>query len=483
MEKRKRGSRERAEETASRNEGARETIQEEHNLSENDAAASRGQTEGFIFDQWQQEVLDASGNLLLCTGRQVGKTTTLAIKAARYMMQHKNSRIIVVSLTEDQAQLIIIMILTFFEKNYKTWLKRPYTKNITKNKIVLNNGSQVLSRPVGNTGDAVRGFTGDVLIIDEASRMPEQVWTSAKPTLLTTGGELWICSTPFGRKGYFYDCWENKNNRFKVFHISSEEVIKNRPISASWTEKKREAALQFLDDEKRDMSELLYAQEYLGKFIDELRQLFPDEMIEACQTLKRPSTLNKRFADYFLGCDIARLGDDETTYEILEKLPEVERLRQVESIIKKKQPLTKTHDDILHLDRTYDFKEIGIDAGSGALGVGLLDFLLRSEVKRKVVALNNLQRQLDASGTRTRGLLKEDMYFNLRSLMERGVIELLDDYEVFLSLKSVQYEYVIKPGQPSKIRIFGNYTHIVEGLVRAAWLAFQKNINTGLYWI
>jgi hypothetical protein len=160
-------------------------------------------TRGLVLDKWQVDVLNAKGHFLLCTGRQVGKTTIFAIKAAEHMINNPKSRIIVVSLTEDQAQLIIIMILNYLEKNYKDRIAKPYSKNITKNKIVLKNGSQVLSRPVGQTGDAVRGFTGDILIIDEASRMPESVFTASKPTLLTTGGKIWMCSTLLEERAIF----------------------------------------------------------------------------------------------------------------------------------------------------------------------------------------------------------------------------------------------------------------------------------------
>ena len=47
------------------------------------------------------------------------------------------------------------------------------------------------------------------------------------------------------------------------------------------------------------------------------------------------------------------------------------------------------------------------------------------------------------------------------------------DDEVFLSLKSVQYEYI----EGDKIKFFGNYTHIAEGLIRAAWAVKDKNLN------
>ncbi|KKM06242.1 hypothetical protein LCGC14_1746010, partial [marine sediment metagenome] len=95
-------------------------------------------------------------------------------------------------------------------------------------------------------------------------------------------------------------------------------------------------------------------------------------------------------------------------------------------------------------------------------------------------------RALDHRGERKRVLLKEDMYLNLLSLMEKDWIKLLNDEEVRLSLRSVQYEYVRKQGMPTKFRIFSTKhkdSDIVEGLVRAAWLANQKHINISIDYV
>ncbi len=434
---------------------------------------------GLNLDKWQQDFLDHKGHSVLCTGRQVGKTYIHSRKAAERLINQPNCNIIVVSLTEDQAQLMIIMTLSYLEKNYRKFICKG-KKAPTKNKIKLTNGSQILARPVGNTGDAVRGFTGHVLIIDEASRMPESMFISAKPTLLTTGGEIWQCSTPAGKQGYFYQSFVNKHDRFKVFHISSEDVIANRKISDTWTAKQREDALRMLDEEKLDMTELFYGQEYLGLFQEDLQRLFPDKLIDKRCRLKR-TTINKNCL-HFCGVDLARLGMDEGTFEVLDRM-EDKKLKHVESIITRKQLTTQTYDRLLALDSVWNFKQIGIDVGSGTLGVGLWDFLLRSVIKKKVVDLDNKRRNLDHRGDKTTRLMKEDMYSNLLMLMERGEIDLLDDDEVRVSLASVQWQYVRKEGQKTKIKIFGNYTHVIEGIIRAAWLANQKHINTRILWV
>ena len=77
-------------------------------------------------------------------------------------------------------------------------------------------------------------------------------------------------------------------------------------------------------------------------------------------------------------------------------------------------------------------------------------------------------------------LLKEDMYRNLLTMMLHERIKLLDDDEILLSLKSCQIEYL---ENSKEVRIFGNYTHIVEGLIRAAWLAKEKSIKLSFDYI
>jgi hypothetical protein len=380
-----------------------------------------------------------------------------------------------VSLTEDQAKLIIVMILDYLERNHKKLISKGRNKP-TQNKVVLTNKSQAIARPVGNTGDAVRGFTGDVLIIDEASRMPDLVWAASRPTLLTTAGEIWMCSTPYGKQGYFWEAFQNKNNRFKVVHISSEEVINSRPVSEGWSEKQSIEAAKFLEGEREEMSELRYGQEYLGLFLDEMRRYFSDELIEKCCVLKRPETILRQ-RTYFMGCDLARMGGDQTTFEIVRLSGN--KLYHVENIAKKHRLTTQTENDIVRITSFYDnIKKIYIDAGAGTLGVSIFDHLLeRPETSRKIVAINNRARPLARFSTEKARLLKEDLYDHLRALMERGDIFLLDDPDVILSLASVQYEIISADAKTSRVRIFGNYTHIAEGLIRAAWGVKEKNLK------
>ena len=70
-----------------------------------------------IYDEWQKEYIEHDGNCLLCTGRQVGKTVCTSHKVSNYVLKHAKSTVIVVSLTEDQAKLIVAMCLNYLEEH------------------------------------------------------------------------------------------------------------------------------------------------------------------------------------------------------------------------------------------------------------------------------------------------------------------------------------------------------------------------------
>ena len=176
---------------------------------------------------------------------------------------------------------------------------------------------------------------------------------------------------------------------------------------------------------------------------------------------------------FYLGVDVARMGGDESTFEILEKRDEL--LIHRESIVWVRTRLTEVAEKIFILDSQYNFKKIYID--DGGLGVGVFDSLLQNnQTKRKVIALNNATRiieyNLDKS-PKHKKLLKEDMHNNLLHLMEKGKIMILDDGNIWQSFKSIQYEYINEKGG-AVIRIFGEYSHIVEALIRAAWCIRDK---------
>lgn len=414
-------------------------------------------------DSWQKEVIECKGNICLCSGRQVGKSFAISRKAAMYALNNPKKTIMVIASVERQAYLLLEKILSFLELNFKDNISQGYKKP-TKHKVNLKNGSIIYCLPTGLTGYGIRGYTVDLLIADEAAFIPEEVWTAVTPMLAITRGTIVLLSTPHGTGSYFHRCFE-PDSGFTKFHVSSEECPRKDQ--------------DFLDREKSRMTKLQYAQEYLGEFVDDLTQVFPDELIKEAMTLQRRVGIRKE-RKYYLGCDFAAMGSDQSTFEILDGTEDV--MEQVENITTSKTHTTDSTNMIISLNNSYHFKKEYLD--SGGLGIGIVDQLrLLDQHKRKIVEINNASRvyDLDSSGKevieKTKKLMKEHLYQNLKALMEQKKIKLLDDTEIFRSLKSIQYEHT----ESGRTIFFGNYSHITEGLIRAAWGVKDKSLNIYCY--
>lgn len=413
-------------------------------------------------EPWQVEVKEAQGNVVVRSGRQVGKSTAISVKAGDFAIKNARKSILIIAAVERQAYLLFEKVIAYVRATKPNMIKSGKHRP-TKSKLELTNGSIIRCLPTGLTGHGIRGFTIDLLIADEAAFIPSAVWAAVTPMLAITKGKMILLSTPYGREGFFYQCFQDET--FKRFHISSEDCPRRDD--------------NFLKQEKNRMTRLQYAQEYLGEFVDDLRQFFPTDLIRKIMCLSRGEdvySLNHISPSkaLYLGVDVARMGGDESTFEILD-LTNRKKIIHVDSIVTTEELTTTTANRIIRLNRKYNFRRIYID--DGGLGVAVLDQLLQEpETRRKVEAVNNASRDLNKDGTKKKSLKKEDLYMNLLRLMERNEISLLDDDEIFRSLKSVQYEY-----DDGKLKIFGRYTHIVEGLIRAAWAAKDKRLNIYKY--
>jgi hypothetical protein len=440
-------------------------------------------------DKWQKEILEnEEDHLLLGKGRRVGATHLFSIKAVEWLRTHHNphptSQIVCSSITSDQAQLVIAFATAYAEKNYKSLVGKGKDKP-TLNRLILKvkgNRRILIAKPVGDTGRSIRGFEGQVLLIDEAPFQPDLFFDAAKPVLATTGGKIWMWGTFNGREGYFWRNYEkaiikkDPKARFKVWEMDTETIARDRPISKSWTIEQKEELTKFLKEEKEDMSEQAYAQEYLGIAAIDKRQFYSDDWInKVCHIDEKEMSQNFPGRNY-AGFDLARMGGDYFTAEILKKINN-KNIIQIDHYTRKLLLTTDNEDLVIEYTKKWNCKESGIDAGAGTLGVSILDHLMRIPyMKRKLIAMNNRKISIDAEKGKQK-LFGEDMHDNLRAMGERGEIHLFNNEEIKASLRSVQWDLVTDAHGLSKVRIYGRFTHIVEGIKRAAELANKKSLN------
>ena len=447
-------------------------------------------------DNWQQEILDEEErHILLGKGRRIGATHLFAIKAVEWLKTHHNphptSQIVCASLTIDQAQLLIAFATSYAQKDCSKLIARGKDKP-TLNRLILKvNGNRriLLAKPVGDTGRSARGFEGQVLMVDEAPFQPDLFFTAAKPILATTNGRIWMWGTFDGREGYFWKNYEkaiikkDPKARFKVWEMDTETVAHNRPISYSWTQEQREGLIEYLAEEKDDMSEMAYAQEYLGIAALDKRQFYSDDWIDkVCHIDRTKQVLPHHPGENYGGFDLARMGGDSFTAEILKAISPKEVI-QIDHYTRKMLLTTDNEDLVMEYTRKWSCRLSGIDAGSGSLGVSIYDHLQKvSDMRKRIIAMNNRAMSVNNEEGKQK-LYNEDMHDNLRAMGERGEIHLYNIEEIKASFRSVRWDLVTDSHGLTRVKISGRDTHIVEGIKRAAELARQKHLNLMITWV
>lgn len=399
-------------------------------------------------DDWQKEYIAHEGNTVVRAGRQSGKSFAESLRVALFaLLNPKTSTLIIASVDRQSIEL-----LEKVKSQIMGLAKNQIAGRPTNHKIILKNGSKIMAEPAGQTGYGLRGFTVDKLVADEAHYIPDAVFVAIRPMLATTGGTLDLLSTPRGNQGFFYDCFQTDD--FYKIHIMSKDCPR---ISD-----------EFLEQEKKRMTKLEFCQEYEAEFLDSLQQFFSRELLESCIG---EGVVNGR---NYLGVDFGGYGGDQNAFVTVENAGK-------KSFIKSYKTTTEvaaydTIKEIIKLNEEFNYIKIGVD--DGGLGSPILDFMmLENKLKRKTIGLNNASRLVTIDGKAKR-LLKEDMYGNLKIMMEQGLIRIPEDEELWRSLMSIQFEV---DKDTKNIKIFGRYSHITEGLIRATWLVKAKGLRLYVY--
>ena len=161
----------------------------------------------------QAQVLDIDAKyMILCCNRQWGKTTTIALKALHRALTIKNQSIVIISRTKLQAAILIDRACNF-AATLGIKIRRALGQQFS---LKLPNGSSIFA--VAHSQDTSVGNTANVLIVDEAALVKDQVYATVSPFVGRTHGRIWLMSTPRRQTGFFYNIWHGKDPRWtKIF--------------------------------------------------------------------------------------------------------------------------------------------------------------------------------------------------------------------------------------------------------------------------
>jgi hypothetical protein len=218
----------------------------------------------FQGDDRQRLVLSCgSRRVLLCCSRQWGKSTVAAIAAVHRAHLNAGSEVVVIGPSGRQSAELVRKARQFASK-LGLALRGDGQNRIS---LAFPNGSRIVGLPANEA--TVRGFSAvSLMIVDEAARVADDLYEAVKPMLATTDGALWLMSTPYGRRGFFYREWTH----------GGDDWLR---VEAPATSCPRIPA-RFLEEEREKKGERLFGQEYLCQFLQSEDCLFRQEDLEAC---------------------------------------------------------------------------------------------------------------------------------------------------------------------------------------------------------
>jgi terminase large subunit-like protein len=218
-------------------------------------------------DPWQTQLLhSAARRVLLNCSRQSGKSTMAALIALHQATYYPGSLVLVLAPALRQSQELFAKIAGFYGS-----LESPVPPLAERKlSLELENGSRIVTLP--GTEKTIRGFSGAAfLIVDEAARVVDELYYSVRPMLAVSGGALLMLSTPYGKRGIFFEEW-SQGHGWERYEVPARE----RPrIPAS-----------FLEEEQRALPARVYRQEYECSFEETDDQVFAYEDVAAAISLE-----------------------------------------------------------------------------------------------------------------------------------------------------------------------------------------------------
>jgi len=249
---------------------------------------------------------DGQSDFLLCPakiktaacGRRWGKSESMAIDIALYMLEHPNTIQMLIAPTDDQTTIIFdeVKDRLLAIKALKPVVKEsPFRSIQFRDRQSGKYATTLLARTASSDGKGIRGRKAHRVIVDEAAYVPDDVMQSVvTPLLADFNGDMVLISTPAGRN-HFWSSFQlgvdELQTRYKSFQFPSEQ---NPYLSR-----------EYLDNERLNKPDRVWRVEYLAEFADAEGLVFRN--VPACCSGDWEPPQHRRL--YAAGLDLARYND------------------------------------------------------------------------------------------------------------------------------------------------------------------------------
>jgi hypothetical protein len=231
-------------------------------------------------DKWQAEFIGSYARrvLTLCS-RQCGKSTCAAAVAVRTAILEPPALVLVLSPSERQSAEFMVKVRAFYnalrmprkkcapalehqprrladmpdeEAMEEAWRAIPDKERESALQLHLRGGSRIIGLPASPA--TILGYSGvNLLLIDEAARVPDELYRAVRPMLAVSKGRLICLSTPKGKRGWFHDEFVS-DRQWQRFRINADHCPRIDPA--------------FLAEERAALGDRFYGQEYFTEWTD-----------------------------------------------------------------------------------------------------------------------------------------------------------------------------------------------------------------------
>ena len=273
-------------------------------------------------------------------------------------------------------------------------------KNATDLIIRFINGSQI-SFKSAEQKDALRGYTADFLVVDEAAYVPDDIWHIVLPWTDAKKAPVLLTSTPWIKQGFFFQYYSY--GREKLHNVETIDWA-----DPEWKESIEQILPpERLEEYRQILPKNVFETDYLGHFLDDDGTVFTH--IKECLKYTEMTSGDK----YYIGIDWSnQTENDDTVISIfnqkgeqvfIEYFNKLSPLRQIDRICKELEPISK--------------QIVAITCETNSIGTPYTDLL-----KEKSQVLKGKVREFNTSNTS-----KNAAVLNFQTALEGGLAKLLPD--------------------------------------------------------
>lgn len=217
---------------------------------------------------WQVRALELETRITcILAPRQAGKSHTIGVEALWWAFTHPGARILIVSAGEEASRRLLALIRGIA-------IQSPLLAGSVLDEqtalLTFSNGASIRSAPASER--SIRGETADLLLIDEAALVSDDVGLGAAfpTTAARPDARIVLASSPWAEGGFFHA---------HVTAGNSEHVRVHRwsLADATWI------APEVIEAARASMSEARFAAEFEARWASSLDAWFSRAVLERCR--------------------------------------------------------------------------------------------------------------------------------------------------------------------------------------------------------